>query len=99
LIAAAIGWAAWCCKLRENQEVDDALKQSRCFERFVGLEVSLTGMVSVMVAETDLHLNVRHPQHDGPAVSNLLLDVRKYLETSGDQVTKIRIVSVCHEQM
>lgn len=60
-----------------------------------GLEVSLTGMVNVIVLETDLHLNVRHPQYDAQAVSKLLADARRYLETSGDQVTKIRIVSIC----
>lgn len=64
-----------------------------------GLEVSLTGMVNVMVVETDLHLNVRHPQHDARAVNKLLVDARKYLEGSGDQVTKIRIVSIRSDQM
>jgi hypothetical protein len=64
-----------------------------------GLEVGLTGMASIMVLETDLHLNVRDPRHDAQAVSKLLVDARKYLETSGDQVTKIRIVSICSGQM
>jgi hypothetical protein len=64
-----------------------------------GLEVSPTGMVSVMMVETDLHLNVRHPQHDAQAVNKLLMDARNYLETSADQVTNIRIISICHEQM
>ena len=64
-----------------------------------GLEVSLTGMVSVLVLETDLHLNVRDPRHDAQAVNKLLVDARRYLETSGDQVTKIRIVSSCSDQM
>jgi hypothetical protein len=64
-----------------------------------GLEVSHTGMVSVMVLETDLHLNVRHPRHDAHAVNKLLVDARKYLESSGDQVTKIRIVSICSDKM
>lgn len=62
-------------------------------------EVSLTGMVNVMLLETDLHLNVRHPRHDAPAVNKLLADARKYLETSGDQVTQIRIISICNDQM
>jgi hypothetical protein len=35
LIAAAIDWLAWRGNLSENQEVDDALKQSTRFERFV----------------------------------------------------------------
>jgi hypothetical protein len=64
-----------------------------------GLEVSLTGMVSVMLLETDLHLNVRDPRYDAQAVNKLLVDARKYLEMSGDQVTKIRIVSICSGQM
>jgi len=63
------------------------------------LEVSLTGMVSVMVVETDLHLNVRDPRHDVQAVNKLLADARNYLETSGDQVTKIRIVSISGGQL
>ena len=63
------------------------------------LEVSLTGMVSVMLLETDLHLNVRDARHDAQAVNKLLVDARQYLETSGDQVTEIRIVSICSDQM
>jgi hypothetical protein len=64
-----------------------------------GLEVSITGMVNVMVLETHLHLNVRHPRYDAQAVNKLLVDARKYLEASGDHVTTIRIVSICSDQM
>jgi hypothetical protein len=64
-----------------------------------GLEVSRTGMARVMLLETDLHLNVRDPRHDAHAVNKLLVDARQYLETSGDQVTEIRIVSICSDQM
>jgi hypothetical protein len=64
-----------------------------------GLEVSLTEMVNVMVLETDLHLNVRHPRHDAQAVNKLLVDARKYVEASGESVTKIRIVSICSDQV
>jgi hypothetical protein len=56
-------------------------------------------MVNVMTLETDLHLNARHPQHDAQAINKLLVDAHEYLETSGDQVTKIRIVSICSDQM
>jgi hypothetical protein len=64
-----------------------------------GLEVRPTGMVNVMLLETDLHLNVRHPRYDAQAVNKLLVDARKYLETSGGQVTQIRITSICSDQM
>jgi hypothetical protein len=38
------------------------------------LEVSPRGMVSVMVIETDLHLNVRHAQYESTAVNALLMN-------------------------
>jgi len=42
------------------------------------LDVSPIGMVSPMVIETDLNLNVRHPQHDATAVNGLLMTARAY---------------------
>jgi GH35 family endo-1,4-beta-xylanase len=63
------------------------------------LEVSSTGMVSVMVVETDLQLNVKHPRHEAEAVNKLLMDAREYLETNADQVTNIKIVSICDNQV
>jgi hypothetical protein len=61
------------------------------------LEVSPTGLESVMTLETDLHLNVRHPRYDVETVGTLLMDARKYLETNADQITNIRIISICHD--
>jgi hypothetical protein len=63
------------------------------------IEVSPTKMVNVMVVETDLHLNAKHPQHDAAAVSKLLLDARNYLDANAKHVTNIRIVSKCNDQI
>jgi hypothetical protein len=63
------------------------------------LEVSPTGMVDVMVVETDLHLNAKHPQYDAAAVNKLLLDARKFLGTNANHVTNIKIVSICDDQI
>jgi hypothetical protein len=60
---------------------------------------SSTRMVSVMVVETDLQLNVKHPRHEAEAVNKLVSDVRKYLETNADQVTNIKIISICDNQV
>ena len=63
------------------------------------LEISSTRMVSVMVVETDLQLNVKHPRHEAEAVNKLVSDARKYLETNADQVTNIKIISICDNQV
>jgi hypothetical protein len=63
------------------------------------LEVSPIGMVSKMVIETDLHLNVRHPQHAATAVNDLLMTARAYFVANANHVTNIGIMSIRHDQV
>jgi len=57
------------------------------------LEVSGTGMVDVMVLETDLHLNSRHPKYNAAAVNALVKEAPAYLAASANHVTHIRLTT------
>lgn len=57
------------------------------------VEIGTDGMTNVMLIETDLHLNTRHPSYDAAAVQRLVRDARDYLSRNADQVTLIRLVS------
>ena len=57
------------------------------------LDISATGMVDVMVLETNLHLNSRHPGYDAGAVNALIQEARAYLATNASHVTHIRLTT------
>jgi hypothetical protein len=63
--------------------------------RFVSftIEVTPAGNANVMVVETDLHLNSKHPAYDAEAVSRLITDARNYAATHLDGVAHIRLIS------
>ncbi len=53
---------------------------------------------NVMVVETDLHLNTRHPDHDSEAVNSLVKATQDFMEKDVRHVTKLRIVSIRRDQ-
>jgi hypothetical protein len=57
------------------------------------LEITATGMADVMILETNLHLNSRHPDYDAAAVNALVRDARAYLATNASHVTHIRLTT------
>ena len=57
------------------------------------VEIGSRGMTDVLIIETDLHLNTRHPGYDAAAVQRLIQAAREYLVSNADQVTHIRLVS------
>ncbi len=62
---------------------------------FVSFAVDITpaGTADLMVVETDLHLNSRHPAYNGGAVANLVGAAQDYLKANSGRVTHIRLVS------
>lgn len=57
------------------------------------VEIDAEKTTNVMLIETDLHLNARHPNYDAAAVERLVRAARDYLAGNADQVTRIRLVS------
>lgn len=57
------------------------------------IEVSAAGSADVMVIETDLHLNSRHPAYNGGAVQRLIAAAQNYLAANAERVTLIRLIS------
>lgn len=57
------------------------------------VDISNTSMVDVMVLETTLHLNSRHPEYDRAAVASLIEAARAYLLTNASHVTRIRLTT------
>lgn len=57
------------------------------------IEVTPAGIVNLMVVETDLHLNSRHPAYNGNAVQQLISAAQDYLAANAEHVTHIRMVS------
>lgn len=57
------------------------------------IEITPTGTVEVMVVETDLHLNSRHPAYNGGEVQRLISAAKDYLAGNAIGVTNIRVVS------
>lgn len=57
------------------------------------VDISATRMVDVMVLETDLHLNSRHPEYDPAAVTSLIAAARAYLATNASHVSHIRLTT------
>jgi hypothetical protein len=57
------------------------------------VEIDAAATTNVMLIETDLHLNTRHPSYDAAAMQRLVRDAREYLAGNAGQVTQIRLVS------
>ena len=57
------------------------------------LEVQTSGISQVMIVETDLHLNARHPAYDSQAVNRLLSAAQDYANASMQGLFCIRLVS------
>jgi hypothetical protein len=62
---------------------------------FVSFAIDITpaGTTDVMILETDLHLNSRHPAYNGTAVQRLVADAQAYLGADASRVTHIRVIS------
>jgi hypothetical protein len=60
---------------------------------FVSFAIDITpaGTTDVMILETDLHLNSRHPAYNAAAVQRLIADAQDYL--GANRVTHIRLIS------
>jgi len=63
------------------------------------VEVSASAMVDVMVLETNLHLNSRHPDYDRDAVNALVSEARAYLKASASHVSNIRLVTTWRDEI
>jgi hypothetical protein len=57
------------------------------------IEIAPTGTVDVLVVETDLHLNSRHPNYNRTAVERLISAAQDYLAANGARDMVIRLVS------
>lgn len=57
------------------------------------IEVTPAGTADVMVIETDLHLNSRHPAYNGGAVQRLVAAAQDYLAANAGRITHIRMIS------
>jgi hypothetical protein len=57
------------------------------------IEITPTGTAAVMVVETDLHLNSRHPAYNDRAVRGLIAAAQDYLAAKAGGATHIRLVS------
>ena len=57
------------------------------------IEITAAGFAEVMMLETDLHLNSRHPDFDGKAVTALIEAARAYLAENAIHVTQIRLTT------
>jgi hypothetical protein len=59
----------------------------------ISVEINADGSTDVLVIETDLYLNKRHPGYNATAVRDLVQAAREYLTLNSDPVTHIRLVS------
>ena len=57
------------------------------------IDITAAGTTDVMVVETDLHLNPRHPAYNGGAVRQLIAATQDYLVANAGHVTHVRLVS------
>ncbi len=58
------------------------------------IEGSANGLKNVVVVETNLHVDTRHPDYDDQAMSSLLEAVQRFLAQNKDNVDEMRIVPV-----
>ncbi len=57
------------------------------------VEIEPERVTDVVVIETDLHLNARHPDYDGARVQQLIHTARAYLSMKSAHATHIRLIS------
>ena len=57
------------------------------------VEVLPCGIVQVMIVETDLHLDPRHPSYDHAAVQRLISSAQEYACAGAGGLAQIRLVS------
>ncbi|TFV40565.1 hypothetical protein E4K66_06815 [Bradyrhizobium frederickii] len=57
------------------------------------VEVSTSGIVQVMIIETDLHLNPHHPSYNRSAVERLISAAQDYARTNIEGPSSIRVIS------
>ncbi|MBR0754309.1 hypothetical protein JQ604_19165 [Bradyrhizobium jicamae] len=57
------------------------------------LEISTAGSHDVIIIETSLHLNRKHPAYDPHSVNRLILAAQAHLTASGNEGTHIRLIS------
>lgn len=57
------------------------------------IEIASAGTTNVMVVETDLHLNSKHPAYNHLAVRRLIAAAQDYVRTNIEGVTNIRLIS------
>ena len=62
---------------------------------FVSFAIDITpaGTTDVMILETDLHLNSRHPAYNASVVQCLIADAQGYLGAHAGRLTHIRLIS------
>ena len=57
------------------------------------IEITPAGTADVMVVETDLHLNSRHPAYNDRAVQGLIAAAQHYMAAKAGGAAHIRLVS------
>lgn len=57
------------------------------------VEVSASGTTEIMIVETDLHLNPKHPSYSQRAVETLVAAARDHIRVSMQGVGHVRLVS------
>jgi hypothetical protein len=58
------------------------------------IEGSVNGLKNVVVVETNLHVDARHPDYDDKAMTSLLEAVQRFLAQNKDHFDEMRIVPV-----
>lgn len=57
------------------------------------VDISPSGSTSVMIVETDLHLNPRHPSYNTAAVKQLVTAAWDYVQANIEGLAHVRLVS------
>jgi hypothetical protein len=57
------------------------------------IEILPFGITHVMIVETGLHLNPKHPSYNKSAVAGLISDAQKYVSANIEGLAAIRLVS------
>ncbi len=58
------------------------------------IEGSANGLKNVVVVETNLHVDARHPDYDDQAMTSLIEAVQRFLAQNKGSVDEMRIVPV-----